>query len=179
MRRYFRDYLFLGLVGGFVIAFDQITKSIVRTQLAFEQVWSPWDWLTPFARIVHWNNTGAAFGILRGYNLVFSILAIIVAIGIIYIFPRIPRQDWIIRLAVAMQFGGAIGNLIDRLTRGEVTDFISLGSFAVFNVADSSITVGVAILLLGVWLKERHEKANSARITKAAVTTTGEPGVNE
>lgn len=179
MRRYFRDYLFLGLVGGFVIALDQITKSIVRTQLAFEQVWSPWDWLTPFARIVHWKNTGAAFGILRGYNLIFSILAIIVAIGIIYIFPRIPRQDWIIRLAVAMQFGGAIGNLVDRLTRGEVTDFISLGSFAVFNVADSSITVGVAVLLLGVWLKERQEKANSARIAKATVTTTGESGINE
>jgi signal peptidase II len=179
LRRYFRDYLFLGLVGGFVIALDQITKSIVRTQLAFEQVWSPWDWLTPFARIVHWKNTGAAFGILRGYNLIFSILAIIVAIGIIYIFPRIPRQDWIIRLAVAMQFGGAIGNLVDRLTRGEVTDFISLGSFAVFNVADSSITVGVAVLLLGVWLKERQEKANSARIAKATVTTTGESGINE
>jgi len=62
------------------------------------------------------------------------------------------------RVAIAMQLGGAIGNLIDRLVFGPVTDFISVGRFPVFNVADSSITVGVGLLLLALWLAERRER---------------------
>jgi len=59
--------------------------------------------------------------------------------------------------------GGALGNVVDRLFRqGQVTDFISIGTFPVFNVADSSISVGVAVLLLGVWLKEQQEKKAQA-----------------
>jgi len=59
---------------------------------------------------------------------------------------------------MSMQLGGATGNLIDRLLRGRVTDFISLGNFPVFNVADSSITVGCVVLVLGVWWQERAAK---------------------
>jgi signal peptidase II len=59
---------------------------------------------------------------------------------------------------MSMQLGGALGNLIDRLTIGHVTDFISVGRFPVFNIADSSITVGVVVLLLGVWWQERAAK---------------------
>jgi len=59
-----------------------------------------------------------------------------------------------------MQLAGSLGNLIDRLTQGFVTDFISVGNFPVFNVADSSITVGVGVLLLGVWVEERKLKRN-------------------
>lgn len=62
------------------------------------------------------------------------------------------------RLAMAMQLGGAVGNLIDRIVFGPVTDFISVGNFAVFNIADASITVGVGILILALWLSERKEK---------------------
>jgi signal peptidase II len=60
---------------------------------------------------------------------------------------------------MGLQMGGALGNMIDRLThQGNVTDFISVGNFAVFNIADSSITVGVVVLLLGVYIQERHKK---------------------
>jgi len=59
---------------------------------------------------------------------------------------------------MSMQMGGAIGNLIDRITIGHVTDFISIGTFPVFNVADSSISVGCVVLLLGVWWQERAAK---------------------
>jgi signal peptidase II len=62
------------------------------------------------------------------------------------------------RVAIAMQLGGALGNLIDRLVFGPVTDFISVGRFPVFNIADSSITVGVGLLLLALWLAERRER---------------------
>ncbi|HEY9525542.1 MAG TPA: signal peptidase II, partial [Anaerolineales bacterium] len=61
-------------------------------------------------------------------------------------------------LAMSMQLGGAIGNLVDRLTIGHVTDFISVGTFPVFNIADSSISVGCVVLLLGVWWQERNSK---------------------
>ena len=66
-------------------------------------------------------------------------------------------------MALSLQLAGAVGNLIDRLTQdGKVTDFISIGTFPVFNVADSSITIGTAILILGVWLNERAGKKAKA-----------------
>jgi signal peptidase II len=61
---------------------------------------------------------------------------------------------------------GAAGNLIDRLLAGKVTDFISVGVFPVFNIADSSISIGVVVLLLGVWLKERSDKKKAAEQAK-------------
>jgi signal peptidase II len=57
-----------------------------------------------------------------------------------------------------MQLAGALGNLIDRMTIGHVTDFVSVGNFPVFNVADASITVGVGVLLIGMWVQEKREK---------------------
>jgi signal peptidase II len=93
---------------------------------------------------------------LQGFGDVFTVLAILVAIAIIYYFPQVPPKDWVLRLAMGMQLGGALGNLIDRLTVGSVTDFISIGTFPVFNVADASISTGVAILILGMWFKDRH-----------------------
>jgi signal peptidase II len=141
-----------------VIALDQWTKALVRARLAFEDYWSPWPWLAHYVRIVHWKNSGAAFGMLQGFGDVFTILAILVAIAILYYFPQVPPQDWTLRLAMGLQFGGALGNLIDRVLQGYVTDFISIGTFPVFNVADASISTGVAILVLGMWFKERRPK---------------------
>jgi signal peptidase II len=161
LKRLFRDYLLLLSSAAAIIALDQWTKYLVRTTIPFGGIWSPWDWLTPFARIVHWNNTGAAFGMLQGYNPVFTVLAIAVSLVIIYYFPRISSEDWPLRLALCLQLGGALGNLVDRLTVGQVTDFISVGTFPVFNIADSSISIGVVVLLLGVWYKDRQEKAAS------------------
>lgn len=114
--------------------------------------------LAPYFRFVHWENTGAAFGMFQNGGLIFSILAVIVTIFIIGYFPQIPKEEKLMRVAIAMQLGGAIGNLIDRLVFGPVTDFISVGRFPVFNVADSSITVGVGLLLLALWLAERRER---------------------
>lgn len=97
---------------------------------------------------------------LQGFGDIFTILAILVAGAIIYYFPKVPREDWPLRLAMSLQLGGALGNLIDRLTQGYVIDFISVGNFPVFNVADSSIFMGVVILILSMWIKERSLKAS-------------------
>ncbi len=158
MKKYFWDYIILLAPTSIIVLLDQWTKQLVRTRVPFGQSWSPWPWLEPYARIVHWQNTGAAFGMLQNFGLVFTILAFIVAMAILYYYPRVPRNEWAMRLAMTLQLSGAVGNLIDRLTQGTVTDFISVGNFAVFNVADASISVGTAILVLAVWISERKQK---------------------
>jgi signal peptidase II len=156
LKKYLESYAFLLTIAGFIISLDQWTKCLVRNNLAFQETWSPWEWLEPYARIVHWKNTGAVFGIFQDFNLVFSILAIVVTLAILFFFPRVSKAEWPLRIALAMQMGGAVGNLIDRLVQGYVTDFVSLGRFAVFNVADASISIGVAVLVIGVWVLERQ-----------------------
>jgi signal peptidase II len=76
---------------------------------------------------------------LPSAGLIFSIVALAVSAAIIYYFPRVPENQAAVRVALALQLGGAVGNLIDRVLLGTVTDFISLGAFPVFNVADASI----------------------------------------
>jgi signal peptidase II len=156
-----RDYLTLFGIGGAIIILDQTTKFLVRSNLASSEWWSPWEWLEPYARIVNWKNTGAAFGILPSLGDFIAILAVVVAIAIVYYFPRVPREDWTLRLAMGLEFGGALGNLFDRLTIGWVTDFVSIWRFPVFNVADFCITMGVIVLLLGVWSQERKKELPS------------------
>jgi signal peptidase II len=150
-----------------VISLDQWTKWLVRTNLPYQGTWLPnWlGWLSPYARIVHWYNSGAAFGSFQNGNSVFTGLAIIVICAIIYYYPRVEASDWTLRLAMGLQLGGAAGNLFDRLLMQKVTDFISIGNFPVFNVADSSISIGVVVLLIGVWMKERSDKKSRPQIS--------------
>jgi signal peptidase II len=157
-----KSYFLLVGIASVIIILDQITKSLVRANLAFGVSWSPWEWLMPYARIVHWSNTGASFGMFQGFGMVFTVLSLIVAAVIVYYYPRVPIEEWPLRIAMGMQLGGALGNLIDRVTRGEVTDFISVGNFAVFNIADASISVGVAVLLIGMWWKEKADSKKAA-----------------
>ena len=159
-----KNYLLLLGVATVSITLDQWTKWWVRENVEYGGQWLPeWlNWLSPYARIVHWYNSGAAFGMFQNGNIVFTILAFIVIGAIIYYYPRVEADDWTLKLAMGLQLGGAAGNLIDRLRVGRVTDFISVGSFPVFNIADASISVGVAVLLLGVWINERNEKLKAA-----------------
>jgi len=160
LKKYWSAYLFLFLIGGIIIGIDQWTKVLVRATVALGSDWLPasLNWLMPYARIRYWYNSGAAFGIFQNGNLVFTVLAILVTVLILYYYPLTVHEGWYLRLAMAMQLAGADGNLIDRLRFGHVTDFISVGNFAIFNISDASITVGVAVLILGVWWKERADK---------------------
>ncbi len=152
MKRHFGDYIPLLAIAGLVVVLDQWTKNLVRTNIPYSEIWAPWNWLLPYARIVHWQNSGAAFGMFQGMAIVFAILAVIVSVAILYYYPLVPKEEWLIRLALGLQLGGALGNLIDRIRfNGTVTDFVSVGNFAVFNVADASISIGVVLLVLGMW----------------------------
>ena len=158
LKKNLRSYLILFPVAAGIVALDQWTKSLVRDTLAFGEIWSPWAWLTPYARVVHWSNTGVAFGMFQNNNILFTILVSIIALVIIIYYPRLTEGDWFLMIALSMQLGGAVGNLIDRLTIGHVTDFISVGNFAVFNVADASVTIGVGIMILGLWVQENKQR---------------------
>jgi len=155
-----KKYTDMLLVLGLVIALDQWTKWLVRTNIPLNQSWQP-EWLAELgwpARIVHGYNTGAAFGMFQNGNPVLATLAFIMVGVILYLYSKLSTNDLLLRLAVGLYLGGVIGNLIDRLTLGKVTDFISVGTFYVFNVADSSINVAVVLFLVSFWIKERQEK---------------------
>ncbi len=157
---------FFGLIGisGTVVALDQWTKLLIRSNLQPGEFIEPIEALAPFLRIVHSTNTGAAFGILPSGGTLFSVVAIVVVAAILYYYPRVPESHVPLRIALALQLGGAIGNLADRLTQGPVTDFIAVGRLPVFNVADASISVGVALLLMTMWLEDDREQAETALV---------------
>jgi signal peptidase II len=167
LRKFIGSFGFLLSIASVIVLLDQWTKFIVRQNLQHHEIWTPWTWLGPYFSIVHVRNTGAAFGMLQQFGGVFTILAIVVSLVIIYYYPRVPREDWPLRLAMGFQLGGAAGNLVDRLVFGYVTDFIVLlpmWNFPVFNIADLAITIGVIVLVLGIWIKEREEKKDAAEI---------------
>jgi signal peptidase II len=164
LNKILKNYSSLFLVAGLIILLDQVSKYLVRVNLPYAgDVWAPTPWIGQYARIVHWTNTGAAFGMFQGMSLVFTILAIGVSAGIIYFYPRVSAGEWMLRLAMGLELGGALGNLIDRLLfNGHVTDFISVGNFAVFNVADASISTGVVILIIGLLIHDEKDEKSLA-----------------
>jgi signal peptidase II len=127
-----------------VVALDQTTKAIVRASLDLHESWPERDM---FVNITNVTNSGAAFGILEGQTLflVAASLVGLAAILLYYVFP--PLEHGLLRVALALQLGGATGNLIDRVRLGEVTDFINFEFWPAFNVADSCISIGVVTIL--------------------------------
>ncbi len=172
LSKYLKDYAYILSIALVIVLLDQYTKWLVQTNLSLQEAWAPWPWIMPYARFVHWTNVGAAFGMFNSYqvNEVFAAMAVLVSIAILVYFPRVPWHEWSLRLALSMQLGGAVGNLVDRIRIGHVVDFVSVGNFAVFNVADASISVGVAILIATLWFKEwREQKQNKLEIANQPI----------
>lgn len=169
-----RAYLTLLGIAGVVLALDQATKYLVRTRLEIGESWSFLGALSPYVRVVHWNNTGAAFGLFPAGSTIFTIVAILVVLAILYYYPQVPADQVGLRIALPLQLGGALGNLTDRLVVGTVTDFIAVGKFPVFNVADSSISIGVAVLVVAMWIEERDRRRRAAEEAAAAGQVVGE-----
>ena len=132
-----------------VLALDQTTKTIVRESLARGESWPDPDWPV---RIRYVTNTGAAFGILEDQT-IFLIVMAFIGLAAIYLYYRYPPFDhFVAPVAIGLMLGGASGNLLDRVRLGEVTDFIDFPSYPAFNVADSSITIGITIIIAGYLL---------------------------
>ncbi|MCX7912441.1 MAG: signal peptidase II [Dehalococcoidales bacterium] len=145
------------------IVADQISKWWVREQLLPGQVLFD----AGLFRIIHVQNTGAAFGVFQGHGLIFTIVDFIgigVLIGLLVVLGRIAWLDRnVVRVAIVLVLGGTVGNLIDRLWLGHVTDFIDFKVWPVFNVADSAITVGVVTLALSLLLWSRSAEDKGSR----------------
>ncbi len=137
-----RDGWFL-VLAGLIIAADQFTKWLIRDRVQRGESFPD----SGLIRIIHVTNDGAAFGLFQGAG---PLLAITSVVGMAAIFVFLLNPGFahpIMRLALALMLGGAVGNLIDRVHSGEVVDFVKVPHWPAFNVADSAISVGVVILL--------------------------------
>ena len=103
MKKFFKSTYWMFIIAAVIILLDQFTKWLVRSNLAFGDSWIPIQTL-PFIRIVYWRNTGVAFGMLQGMNLVFIFLAALVAAALIWYYPSIPREEIPIGAAVGAAF---------------------------------------------------------------------------
>lgn len=153
--------MLLFLVAATAVLLDQLSKALVEASIPLNTMWAPFPSLAHFFRITHVSNTGAAFGLFPAGGLLFAGIAAIVA-GVIILYNfTLPAGQFAMRLALGLQLGGALGNLIDRLRQGYVTDYLDFGPWPVFNLADTAIVVGVCLLALAIW-REEHEDAARA-----------------
>jgi len=143
-----------------IAALDQATKALVQAQLAPGEVVR----LTGFFNLVLVFNTGAAFSFLAsasGWQREFFVAITIVAAGVIVLLLRRHAEERLFRFGLILILGGALGNLFDRLTLGKVVDFLDFHAIGwhwpAFNVADSAITVGAAMLILDALLAARRK----------------------
>jgi len=140
-----------GALTALVLGLDQGTKALVRGSLAPGEEHE----LLPFLSLVHVQNRGVAFGFLSGGGLPVTLIvggALLLLVGF---FARHAERA-LLWLPTGLLLGGAVGNLVDRLHQGHVTDFVKLPHWPAFNVADISITAGVIALVL---VLERHGRA--------------------
>jgi len=155
--------LLVALVAVAVFALDRVTKAWVSENI-------PLGTARPvvgdYVRIVHAQNTGAAFGLLPERTTLLSVLSVLAVLAIVYYYRQIASASWLVSATLGMQLGGAFGNLLDRVTQGYVVDFVDVGvgevRFWAFNVADSSIVVGIFVVTFALWYEE-HRVARPKR----------------
>jgi signal peptidase II len=151
------------LIALFIVALDQLTKGLVLHLLGYtqEKVIIP-----GFFKFVHWQNTGAAWSLFRGNNELLAIVALVALVVLFFSRHHFDSRTVLGQISFGLIFGGIVGNLIDRLWRGHVIDFLyfyiqprggEIG-FPAFNVADSAICTGVALIFLITWRNERDAR---------------------
>ncbi len=156
----YKDFVLIQLAI-LVFVVDQFTKFLVRDQLLHFQSFPA----TGFFRFTHTFNTGSAFGIFQDQNTPLIFVSII-GIGILIMIYRSQRMPTgLLRLSLGLQIGGATGNLLDRLRLGHVTDFVDVGAWPVFNMADASIITGLVILAYIFLVAESDDKKDSGPIS--------------
>ena len=164
-----RSRLLLWGGAALVVGLDQLSKSWVVHHLP---AYTPVDWIPQLASLFSFTfvkNTGVAFGLFPQLGSLFTILSAIVIVGIFVFHRVIAGNDLWVYGALGLVTGGALGNLVDRLARGYVVDFIDVNfwpfrEWPVFNIADSAVVVGVAVLLLDAFLFSEEEAVTDAAI---------------
>jgi len=154
-------------VAGIVIAADQLTKLWVESALPFGAS----VYVLPVLDLVHVRNTGAAFSFLAGESgwqrEFFLVVGVAASIWIVWMLARATREQVMFSAALSLILGGALGNVIDRVRLGAVVDFLHFHwgphYWPAFNVADSAITCGAALLLLDAFRQGRKQRSDGSR----------------
>ena len=136
-----------------VVLLDQISKRWIERSLPLYESLAPLPALEDFFSITHLTNTGAAFGLFRDQNILFVAIAAVVVLSIFVYSRYLPHDKLLVQFALGLQLGGAVGNMIDRVRLGHVTDFLYFHNLPIinqpwpaFNVADMAIVSGVILL---------------------------------
>ena len=140
---WYKDWIFYVLTIAVIIC-DQLTKYVVRETVPLYETYIE----VGIFSIVHGQNTGSAFGLFAGFTNFLIIASLIGLALILYFFVKQASANLFVRIAVGLIVGGAVGNLIDRVKDGFVVDFISVGWWPAFNVADSAISIGMTVMVL-------------------------------
>jgi signal peptidase II len=154
--------LFYYIIALFVVLIDQATKWLIVKNMKYGESIKV---IEDFFYITSHRNRGAAWGILQGQMWFFYAITVIVIIGIIYYIQKAAKGNTLLGISLALMLGGAIGNFIDRVFRKEVVDFIQTFIFSydfpIFNIADSALVIGVALLMVQMLREERQAKEKS------------------
>ena len=173
-----RPLYLLWAVAAAVLVLDRWTKHWASTSLDFNH---PVRVVGDYVRLTYTRNSGVAFGIGQGTGFPYYIFSLLAVVVILWMFLSGRARGLVRQLALSLILGGALGNLIDRVTAGEVVDFIEVGiptwHWPVFNVADSAVTTGVLLFAL-VWSRQPASEAVPAPADVEAVSggPDGAPG---
>jgi signal peptidase II len=153
-----RHWLVLLSLALIVLLLDQISKQWILANLGPEpmqyEIPVAGDWFS----IIYSRNTGVAFGLFQNMSSLFIVVSLLISVGVIYVYMTyLPNDVLSVQISMGLILGGAFGNVIDRILLGYVVDFIRIGWWPVFNVADSAITTGAAILALFLLLTPDDE----------------------
>ncbi len=148
-------------IAAIVILLDQLTKWAVATNM---EIGERIPLIEPYIGLLSHRNRGAAWGMLEGQMWLFAIVTLVVVGGIVYYFHKEGKDNPLFAWSLMLLLGGAIGNFIDRMARGEVVDFVSVlipvinYNFPIFNVADAALTIGVILIIIYMFLDEKKNK---------------------
>jgi len=134
-----------------VVAADQLTKRLIVRELSLGETHR----VVPGIEITHLRNTGIAFGIFPGRLEVITLLTAVAVVWMFGHFARAGARHPLFPVALGLLIGGSVSNLVDRIRNGYVTDFIHITHWPTFNLADTFIVVGVALLVIGLGRAER------------------------
>jgi signal peptidase II len=137
-----------------ILMLDQATKFLVVQNIPLYKSWTPLPVLARLVQFTFVTNTGAAFGMFPQFGGAFMMVGIVVIAMIVIFYHLLPTENRWVRLSLGLQLGGAMGNLLDRLIRGFVVDFVDIGFWPIFNLSDLAIIFGVALLAYQLWHTE-------------------------
>lgn len=141
-----------------IIVFDQVSKWIIASSM---KIGDSYEVIPHFLNITSHRNNGASWGILSGKMGFFYIITLVILVVLVLFYIKEAKYNLFMQVAISLLFAGALGNFIDRVFNGEVVDFIDTNifgyDFPIFNIADSSLTIGVIFVVIAL-LKDTTKK---------------------